>query len=152
MEKSGFENPLLNEGELLEAGICAVASGACDMESIGEEDVEIKSFSTLESDCDDSDSDSSSFESGGAGRLPPLGPPMVFNDVLCVAGCGQVMGQLKHVPRTGTRKEKFLCRARRPDGAYDAMGNSNRSRHVSCHGGDAGACLVCKIQMEVVFM
>ena len=87
-----------------------------------------------------SDGGGSSSEAGWGTRLPPLGPPMVFNDVLCVAGCGQVMGQLKHVPRIGTRQEKFFARTRNEEGSYDVMGINNRSRNVSCHDGDAGAC------------
>ena len=141
VDKKSLESPLLNEGELLESSIGDVAAGACDSPSNMGYESTSSSSSTSDFPCSESsDGGGSSSEAGWGTRLPPLGPPMVFNDVLCVAGCGQVMGQLKHVPRIGARQEKFFARTRNDEGSYDVMGINNRSRNVSCHVGDAGAC------------
>ena len=145
VDKNSPENPLWNEGELLESSIGGVAASACDVADDAEEDSSSSASVTSGDHSEESDEEGSSSEGSRGVKVPPLGPPMVFNDVPCVAGCGQVMGQLKHVPGIGARKEKLLVRTRRADGSYDAMGSSNRSRHVSCHGGDVGACPLCQI-------
>ena len=132
-EKLAAENPFMHEGDLL-------GSGVGDHFADGRDDLgtgvaaESSSASSSTSDSDDS------HRPQHKKKLPPLGPPLVFVDVPC-AQCGQIMGQMKHVPRIGARREKMFLRSRPADGVYQVMGPTTRSRYLSCHDGDIKSCI-----------